>query len=110
MPSLQAKRTRPVLSREFQTVSVTVVRLLSGVLLCAGCVVGLPIGCAKTVWEHPVKGTSSLPQDRAGCEERAGHLAQEGDPHTGNVQSMQDHIDECLRALGYVERSGGRGY
>lgn len=81
-------------------------RIWGEILIYAGCVLGLLMGCGKTVWEHPVKGTGSLQQDLAECEERARHAAQEGDPHTGNVLSMQDHINECLEAHGYVKRSG----
>jgi hypothetical protein len=62
-------------------------------------------GCGKTVWEHPAKGTRSLQQDLATCEQWARQVAQEGDPHTGDVLSTQDHINECLQVHGYVERS-----
>ena len=64
-------------------------------------------GCGITGWDHPVKGIGSLQQDLVACEERAKRVAQEGDPHTGNVLTVQDHIDECLEARGYVKRSRG---
>ncbi len=79
----------------------------NGVLWRAACVLGVMTGCGMSVWEHPVKGTGSLQQDLAACEERARQVAQEGDPHTGNVLSMQDHINECLQVHGYVKRSRG---
>lgn len=96
-----------MLSRRFQTPSVPFPQILGWIVMSAGTVVGLSIGCTQTVWEHPVKGTKSLQQDMAECEERAGHAAQEGDPHTGNVLSKQDYITECLEAYGYSKRSGG---
>ncbi|MEP7150519.1 MAG: hypothetical protein ABI856_02330 [Nitrospira sp.] len=54
-----------------------------------------------------MKGIGGLQQDLAACGERATQGGQEGDPHTGNVLSVQDYIDECLQARGYVKRSGG---
>lgn len=95
-----------MLSSQFRTLRGVVPRILSGILMCAGWVAGLPIGCATTVWEHPEKGTANLQEDLAQCEERARHAAQEGDPHTGNVLSMQDHLNECLEARGYLKRPG----
>ncbi len=80
-------------------------RMRNEILWWAACVLGLMTGCGKTVWEHPVKGFEGLQQDLAVCEERAGQAAQEGDPHTGNVLSVQDHIDDCLQVRGYVKRS-----
>jgi hypothetical protein len=62
-------------------------------------------GCGKTVWEHPSKGSESFQQDLTACEKLAREAAQEGDPHTGNVLSVQDHINECLQVHGYVKRS-----
>lgn len=78
----------------------------NGGLWRAACILGLMASCGITRWEHPVKGIGGLQQDLAACEARARQGALEGDPHTGNVLSVQDHIDECLQARGYIKRSG----
>lgn len=64
-------------------------------------------GCGPTLWEHPLKGVESLPQDRADCERLARYAEQEGDPHGGNVLPFQERINECLEGRGYVKRSVG---
>lgn len=79
----------------------------SAMLLSTGCVSVVMTGCGSTVWEHPVKGTGSLQQDIADCTELAEHAVQEGDPHSGNVLPLQEHINGCLQGRGYVQRSGG---
>lgn len=41
------------------------VRIVGEIMIEAGCVFGLLMGCGKTVREHPVKETGNLQQDPA---------------------------------------------
>ena len=89
-----------------QVETMTTCSLGNGSLWRAACILGVMAGCGVTRWEHLMKGIGVLQQDMAACEARAKQSGQEGDPHTGNMLSLQDHIDECLQARGYVKRSG----
>ena len=68
---------------------------------------GALAACGVRRSKHPMRGIGGLEQGSGACEQPVKQDGREGDPHTGGMLSMQDHIDECLQARGYLERSGG---
>ena len=68
-------------------------------------------GSAGRLWRQEMEtsheGNRRLEQGSGACEQPVKQDGREGDPHTGGMLSLQEHIDECLQARGYLERSGG---
>ena len=69
-----------------------------------GCIaLGLLTACTTPVWDHPT-GMAYFERDRSESTQQATNEEMAIDPHGGASIPVQNRVQECLRARGYVER------